>query len=287
VSAAVVRAVAPAKLNLYLHVLGRRPDGYHELDSLVVFASVGDRLTAAPAPTLSLAGDGPFAAALPPAADNLAVRAVARLAERLGRPAGLALRLEKRLPVASGIGGGSADAAAALRAAAQLWQVPAGFDLAGLAAELGADVPVCLAGASAFMGGLGDRLAPAPGMPPLAAVLANPGAPLATAAVFGRFRGPYGGPARFVPDGSRDGLLQALRGRRNDLEATAVELLPAVGRVLAALAALPGARLARMSGSGPTCFALFDDLGAATRAAARLRAAEPDWWTVPCLLAAP
>src|SRR6266851_2033656 len=175
----MISVAAPAKLNLYLHVVGRRPDGYHELDSLVAFADIADTVTAEPADELTLAIDGPFAAALAGAADNLVLRAARLLAAQCRVTAGAALRLTKRLPIASGVGGGSSDAAAALRALQSLWNVSLGRrELAALAARLGADVPVCVLGRPAWLGGIGDRLEVAPALPPVAVVLANPGTPL-------------------------------------------------------------------------------------------------------------
>jgi len=277
----MVRERAPAKLNLYLHVVGRRADGYHLLDSLVAFADIADALTAAPGDGLSLEVAGPFAAALAgPVEDNLVWRAAAGLARRLGRAPDAALRLIKNLPVASGIGGGSSDAAAALRALAALWQAPADpAMLADLAAALGADVPVCLAGRASWVAGIGEAVTPAPPLPQVAVVLANPGAPLATAAVFKHRTGPFGMPARFAaaPRDARH-LASLLRARQNDLTDAAVALVPAIGTVLERLAAQEGALIARMSGSGATCFSLFAAPDAAAAAAAQLRADHPGWW---------
>jgi len=275
------REAAPAKLNLYLHVVGRRPDGYHLLDSLVAFADIGDAIAAAPADTLSLAIEGPFAAALDgPRGENLVWRAASELARHLGRAPGAALTLTKNLPVASGIGGGSSDAAAALRALTALWQAhPEASALATIAARLGADVPVCLDARTAWLGGIGDRVEPAPVLPPVAIVLANPGTPLPTAAVFKRRRAPFSPPARFAEaPRSPVRLVELLAVRRNDLTAAAIALVPAIGNVLAALEAANGALLARMCGSGATCFALFAAADQAAAAADRLRAAHPRWW---------
>lgn len=272
---------APAKLNLYLHVIGRRDDGYHLLDSLVAFADVADQVRAAPASALSLATEGPFAAALGgPPEDNLVWRAAVLLARHLGRVPAAALTLVKTLPVASGIGGGSSDAAATLKALLALWQVSlAPTELHHLAAALGADVPVCLEGRAAWLGGIGEDVAPAPALPPVAVVLANPGVALATPAVFRRRSGAFSAPARFA-EAPRDAaaLVALLAERRNDLTAAALELVPEIGAVLTRLAAAEGALLARMSGSGATCFALFAEPGQAAAAAARLGAEEPRWW---------
>ncbi len=272
---------APAKLNLYLHVLGRRADGYHELDSLVAFAGVGDRLTVAPAaggPHLTITG--PFAAPLAAEdpAGNLVTRAAVALAERLGRSPAVRIVLEKNLPVASGIGGGSADAAACLRALARLWGLPTGHpDLHELGARLGADVPVCLAGRPAYFGGVGDRLDPAPALPEVHVVLVNPGVPVPTPAVFRARQGDFSPSARFAHAPSDAAELAAvLAERRNDLTAPALSVAPAIATVLEALSATPGCLLARLSGSGATCFGLYATTAEADGAAARL--ARPGWW---------
>lgn len=268
---------APAKVNLHLHVTGRRADGYHLLDSLVVFAGAADLLEGAAGAGLSLALSGPEAPSLAAEPDNLVLRAARALADAAGVPPRAALRLEKRLPVASGIGGGSADAAAALRLCARLWGVALpDARMAAVALSLGADVPVCLASRPARMAGVGEVLSPAPALPPFGLLLANPRLAVATPAVFRARSGGFRPPAA-LPGGWDDAAAMArdLSALSNDLQDAAVSLCPAIGGVLAALAALPGARLARMSGSGATCFALFDDPGAARAAAVLL----PDaWW---------
>ena len=266
---------APAKVNLALHVLGRRADGYHLLDSLVVFAGVGDRVRAAAADSLALTVTGPFATALAGEADNLVLRAARALADSAGIVPRAHLTLDKHLPVASGIGGGSADAAAALRVLAQSWNVPEAT--ADLALTLGADVPVCLAGRPARMGGIGGALAPAPRLPPCGLVLVNPGVAVATPAVFqaraGAFSPPLDLPARW-PDAAA--MADDLARLRNDLEMPALALEPAIGAVLAALRARPDVWLARMSGSGATCFGLCPTPAAARAVAAALT--RPGWW---------
>jgi 4-diphosphocytidyl-2-C-methyl-D-erythritol kinase len=267
----MARRFAPAKVNLFLHVTGRRDDGYHLLDSLAVFPAVGDVVGAAPAATLSLEIDGPFGGALAAEADNLLLRAARALKPR----AGAALRLEKNLPVASGIGGGSADAAAGLIALSRLWGVEA--DLPALALGLGADVPVCLESKPARMGGIGELLGAAPALPGFGMVLVNPGVAVATPAVFRARRGGFSAPAA-LPAGWADAAAMAADLARcsNDLQAAAVGLRPVIGEVLAVLAGLPGVLLVRMSGSGATCFALFETPGRA--AAAAREAARPGWW---------
>ncbi|TGN53898.1 4-(cytidine 5'-diphospho)-2-C-methyl-D-erythritol kinase [Paracoccus liaowanqingii] len=262
---------APAKLNLALHVTGRRADGYHLLDSLVCFAAIGDRIALTPGP-LSLTIDGPFAAGLSADADNLCLRA-ARLA---GGQA--AITLTKALPVASGIGGGSADAAAVLRGLARM-----GHPLPDRSERLGADVPVCLAGSPARMQGIGELLTPLPALPTLHLVLVNPGVAVPTPAIFarlGRRDNPPLPPVPAFPDAPA--LIGWLQTVRNDLQPPAIAAAPVIADVLQALEA-SGARLARMSGSGATCFGLFPDASQAAAAAAAL--ARNGWWAVASELA--
>lgn len=269
---------APAKVNLFLHVTGRRADGYHTLDSLAVFGPAADALDAAPAPALSLAVEGPYGAALADGADNLVLSAARALAASVGIEPRAALRLCKRLPVASGIGGGSADAAAALRLLDRLWGLGFGHRrLADVAADLGADVPVCVRAVPARMGGIGGALSPAPAIPDCGLLLVNPGVALATPAVFRARTGSFSAPAA-LPDRWVDaaGMARDLEALRNDLEPPALALCPPVGEVLAALRSLPGCLLARMSGSGATCFGVFAAADAAQRAASLLPTA---WWT--------
>ena len=276
-----VRRAAPAKLNLYLHVLGRRADGYHLLDSLVAFADVADVVTAQRAPALSLEITGPFAGALQDKpSENLVWRAATALARRAGIEPKAALALEKNLPVTSGIGGGSSDAAAALKALGELWLLDLGErPFQGLGASLGADVPVCLFGQPAWIGGIGEAVAPAPALPPCSVVLANPGLSLATPAVFKARIGGFSESARFdAAPADAAALARLLETRRNDLTAPALALAPGISQVLPALEAEPGALIARMSGSGATCFALFADESAAQAAVQRLSAAHPGWW---------
>ncbi len=274
---AAVSVFAPAKINLYLRVTGRRDDGYHLLDSLVVFAAIGDTVTAAPGAALTLAASGPEEAGLPDAEQNLALRAARLLALEAGCGAGAALRLEKCLPVASGIGGGSTDAAATLRALDRLWGLGRdAADLAALGGRLGADLPVCLAARPVRMRGIGERLDPAPGLPEFGLVLANPRQALATQAVFKARDAAFSAPAR-LPEAWPDAaaLARDIAVLGNDLEAAARRLCPVIGEVRTALAALPGCLAAGMSGSGATCFAIFADAARAAAAAAAL----PDaWW---------
>jgi 4-diphosphocytidyl-2-C-methyl-D-erythritol kinase len=263
---------APAKVNLYLHVIGRRADGYHLLDSLAVFPAVGDIVSVTPAAELGLSISGRFGAVLQAEQDNLLLRAA-----RLLRPgAGVALTLEKNLPVASGIGGGSADAAAALRLLSQHWGLSAPLHEAALA--LGADVPVCLDSVPARMGGIGDLLAPAPRLPRFGIMLVNPGVAVATPSVFKARQGPFSAAAA-LPEAWHDArdMAAALGRLTNDLQAPAVALQPVIGEVLKMLETLPGALLARMSGSGATCFAIFATPEEAVAAAEKID--RPGWWS--------
>ncbi|MFN3077052.1 MAG: 4-(cytidine 5'-diphospho)-2-C-methyl-D-erythritol kinase [Alphaproteobacteria bacterium] len=289
----VLWVFAPAKVNLALHVVGRRGDGYHLLDSLVVFVDVGDRIGVGPADRLVLTLTGPAGPSLAGEADNIVLRAARSLAEAAGIPARAAITLEKHLPVASGIGGGSTDAAATLLALARLWNVSLSeSEMATLALRLGADVPVCLFRRPAIMTGIGDHVAPAPALPPAWLVLVNPGQPLSTPAVFraraasapaGTFSSPR--PLTTSP-ADVHALAAALAERGNDLTEAACTLAPEIGTVLTALAARPGCLLARMSGSGATCFGLFADAAGAETAAAELRAEHPRWWTAAAALLA-
>lgn len=262
---------APAKINLALHVLGRRADGYHELDSIVGFADVGDRLSFAPAARLELIVEGPFAAGLPAGEDNLAMRAARALGEDTV-PARIVLR--KELPISSGMGGGSSDAAAVLRGLPRLsGRVVAPERLRKLALSLGADVPACLHGRACRMRGAGEHVEDVGQAGPWHVLLANPGIALSTAAVFGAL-----GLRPGETSGSPIGAGAALEDCRNDLEAPAIRLAPAVATVLEALRGQDGARLARMTGSGATCFGLFGRRADAERAAAALRRDHRHWW---------
>jgi 4-diphosphocytidyl-2-C-methyl-D-erythritol kinase len=273
----MLHEAAPAKVNLFLRVVGRRDDGYHLLDSLVVFAGIGDEVVAAPRADLRLTLDGPEAGALRAEPDNLVLRAARALAAAAARTADADLRLVKRLPVASGIGGGSADAAATLRALLRLWGIaPEAVDLPRLALTLGADVPVCLAARAARMGGIGETITPPPRLPAFGLLLANPRIAVPTQAVFRARAGAFSAPARLPavwPDASR--MAADLAGLGNDLQDAALSLCPAIGAVLAAIAAQAGCLLARMSGSGATCFGIFATPAHAAAAAAAL---PESWW---------
>ncbi|MGA8616417.1 MAG: 4-(cytidine 5'-diphospho)-2-C-methyl-D-erythritol kinase [Xanthobacteraceae bacterium] len=281
---------APAKVNLTLRVLGRRADGYHELESLVAFAEVGDRLSFAPGGELALTVRGPNAAQAGEGADNLVLKAARAFAVRVAGIGLGAFDLDKRLPVAAGLGGGSADAAAALRLLARANNIP-GDDgrLYDAARVTGADVPVCLDPRPRLMRGIGEILSAPLKLPALPVVLANPGVALPTKSVFAGWR-------RVEPQAltldvaslakitSRDEYLQLLATQTNDLENAAIDVEPIIAEVLVALRALTGCRLARMSGSGATCFALFSSAAAAIEAAKALSDKYPQWWVRPSAL---
>jgi len=311
----VIRS-APAKINLYLHVTGRRDDGFHELDSLVVFADVGDVITVEDGAGLSLSITGPFAESLPADDDNLVLRAARLLAAHANIRADAHITLEKNLPIASGIGGGSADAAATLKALVDFWGIELSdhdihhvahdiaddldtartlstlfklwrddlganmLDVIGL--ELGADVPVCLQGLPVYMGGIGERLDMAPHLPPAWLVLVNPGAHVSTPEIFKAYKASekdFSKPARFH-NHPRDAtqLAALLAERTNDLMAPAQALTPEIQIVLDSLNDTGDALLTRMSGSGATCFALFATKSSARAVAQRLAQAHPQWW---------
>lgn len=284
----VIAEWARAKVNLTLRVLGRRADGYHALESLVVFADAADRLTLVADQADGFSMDGPTAGAVE--GDNLVARVLSLAREAAPELAFGHLHLEKDLPVAAGIGGGSADAAAAIRAI--LRRHPGVLPLVRLvasASRLGADVPACLLSRALVMRGIGEEVMPLRHLAPVHAVLVNSGVPLSTAAVFQALAAtPV--PAEAQPldwpeeiDGLED-LIQIIAGRPNDLELPARKLLPAIGDMLDALAALPGCRLARMSGSGATCFGLFDGPQAAQAAERQLRGSHPAWWVATTTL---
>ena len=248
-----------------------------------MFAAVGDRARAKAAGSLRLEIEGPFGPGLP-VEDNLVLHAARTLRAARGVSAGATITLHKALPPASGVGGGSADAAAAIRVLARLWGVAP--LTAAEALPLGADVPVCLAGEPVRMRGVGERLDPVPDLPPFALILANPGRPVGTGAVFAALAGRAGEPMGPMPRAlSYEGFVAWLSGRTNHLAGPAAAVEPAIERVLARLRALPGVDLARLSGSGATAFGLCRDVGAARSAAAALRAAEPDWWVAPAAVA--
>lgn len=282
---------APAKINLTLHVVGRRADGYHELESLVAFSRSGDRLSLIPGEEFKLSIEGPTAQASGELAKNLVVKAVRNIAEQVEGLRLGAFHLVKNLPVAAGIGGGSSDAAAALRLVARANDLPLDDPrLLSAAQATGADVPVCLAARARMMAGIGERLGPILELPPLPALIVNPRQPLETKAVFACMKiapgdsAGFGGHPQIASGVDYETLIAALRKSRNDMEDAACVLAPIIGDVLAILAAAPGCRLTRMSGSGATCFAIFTDCRAVSRAKKAIVGAHPDWWLKSTIL---
>jgi len=280
----MTRVQAPAKVNLALHVTGRRADGYHEIETLVAFAAFGDTVTAEPWDGIDLVLDGPFADALRNGPANLVLKAAQALVTLAPAGVGARLHLTKNLPVASGIGGGSADAAATLIALRRCWRLPVATNLHGIAEKLGADVPMCLDSRPLIARGAGERIEPI-GLPAdLPCVLVNPGVALSTREVFAALdRRDNSGLERFPPAGVD---LDWLRRQRNDLEEPAASLCPAIGEVLDVLSGCAGNQIARMSGSGATCFGLFASDREAGAAAARIAALRPGWWCIATRLLA-
>ena len=276
----MIRVLAPAKLNLFLHVGGKRDDGYHDLQSLVVFAGVADTLTFESADALSMEIEGPFAAELAVEPNNLVLKAANAFASAAGHALAARIRLTKALPVAAGIGGGSADAAATMRGLNALWQ--AGLTQALLeqtALALGSDVPACLASAPLWMEGRGERITPLSQFPALPLVLVNPRLKLSTADVFAALEARRGNSLGALPSAFHDraSLLKFLSGTVNDLEAPARQRAPEIRDVLAGLSH-EGAVFARMSGSGATCFGIYETEQQAARAAEAIAANRPGWW---------
>ncbi len=279
-----VNVFAPAKINLTLHVTGQRRDGHHTLDSLVVFAPFGDTLTIQNSKTLKLTVDGPERFDVPDDMANL----VLRVAHMLAEDRGAAIALTKNLPVASGIGGGSADAAAALRGLLQFWRLGDMTSMsddqlrpyAAQLLELGADIPMCMISSPARIGGIGEKIVPLTDLPPLPALLVNPRQPVSTPEVFTALR-PRINPAmpETIPafTGTLD-FVEWLAQQRNDLQATAIGLQPAIADVLKSLAKSDRVLLSRMSGSGATCFGLFPDKASAVAAGEFIRRDHPAWW---------
>jgi len=277
-----IAVAAPAKLNLFLHVGDRRADGYHDLESLVAFTTCGDEIVLEAADDIALSLSGPFGAELATGSEeNLVLRAARALARSTGAQCGVRIALTKNLPVASGMGGGSADAAAVLRGLVRLWQIEPDRDLLhGIAASLGADVPACLDCVACWMEGKGERVHALPALPNAGVLLVNPGIPLPTAQVFAAIRSRRGLGVTRPEHAFKDAraLVGFLQTTTNDLEAPARVLAPVIGDVLRDLADLPDILLARMSGSGATCFGLFEDERSVRTAGVLLRALHPEWW---------
>jgi len=269
----MIEEFAPAKVNLSLHVTGQRGDGYHLLDSLVVFVDIGDRLTFEPSNSLSIEVSGTRAKGVPTDSSNLILKA-ARLFDG---SRGAKIALDKQLPAAAGIGGGSSDAAAALRGLARLWGVECPED----PLALGADVPVCLRARSTWMRGIGEDLSDVPTLPETWLVLTNPGVAIETPSVFERLTNKNQAPMSDLPKvGSAQELADWLGETRNDLQQPAIEIAPVVGLAIDLMAKQSGCLIARMSGSGATCWGMFGSKHEADAAAANLQAMRPDWWSV-------
>ncbi|MTI19339.1 4-(cytidine 5'-diphospho)-2-C-methyl-D-erythritol kinase [Rhodobacteraceae bacterium RKSG542] len=279
-----VEELARAKVNLALHVTGQREDGYHLLDSVVVFPEFGDRLTLAPSDATSLDIEGPFADLLPgDQTGNLIFKAAQLLAESVPNSRGAMIGMVKALPVSAGIGGGSADAAATFRALTRLWGIsPSKQELEKLAARLGADVPMCLQSNPIRCRGIGEIIEPIPALPKGALVLVNPGVSLATPVVFEALQNKKNSGLPQMPEkfASIQGLAEWLKSCRNDLQAPATTLVPEIADVISVLQSQPETLLARMSGSGATCFALCSSLAAAQQLEERIRDNRPNWWCV-------
>jgi 4-diphosphocytidyl-2-C-methyl-D-erythritol kinase len=275
----VLREMAPAKINLYLHITGKRDDGYHLLDSLVAFADVNDKLEVTFSDTLTLVTEGSYAAKLP-AKDNIVLKAAEALRKQYNVTKGAAITLHKNLPIGAGLGGGSADAAAAIRLLSRFWKItPGPKELHDIALALGADVLACLRATSVYMGGIGDVIETGPSFVGTYIVLINPGKPLATEKVFARFKDDFSTAVRHPHAfGSQEACIQFLQKTKNDLQNTAIEMLPEIETILKALVAQKDCQLARMSGSGATCFGMFSEALPAQNAAQELSAEYPDWW---------
>jgi len=280
---ATIKAIAPAKVNLTLHVTGQRDDGYHLLDSLVVFAGVADQLTATIAPDMRIAVSGPFSTGVPVDERNLMMRAADALRQARGVTNGALLTLEKHLPHAAGIGSGSSDAAVTLAMLAELWGVDPLPASAPEVVALGADVPVCLrAPDPTRMSGIGDVLAPVPQLPPCAIVLVRPRVDVPTGQVFHSMTDKNGAPMTPLPDGvDYDAFVNWLKAQRNDMQAAAEKIAPEISEVIAKLDSLPGVSVAGMSGSGATCYGLVKDMATARHVARIVQVSQMDWWVAP------
>ena len=282
----MLKAIARPKVNLFLHVTGKRRDGYHLLESLVVFPEGGDVISVAPHRELSLKVAGPFSGMVGAAKDNLILKA-ANLLQKYGATAeGAEITLEKHLPVAAGIGGGSADAAATLQRLNDLWRLNLPLaQLAEIGLEIGADVPSCLLGRPALMSGIGEKLQEIKKFPKLNILLVNFGIMVPTGDVFKKLEIRNISTPGFDPTvGSVNDLTRELRKCRNDLQTPALELVPEIGDVLNAIEGLEGCHLARMSGSGGTCFGLFETANSAEAAARHIQTIHPDWWVLPTMV---
>jgi 4-diphosphocytidyl-2-C-methyl-D-erythritol kinase len=281
----VLRELAKAKINFYLHVTGKRPDNYHVLDSLVAFSDVGDKLEIIPADEITVTVTGPFAEVVP-AKDNSVIKAAQALKTQFKVTHGAAITLHKNLPAGAGLGGGSADAAAALRLLSRFWKLkPTAPELHKISIGLGADVPACLRSTTLYVGGIGETLESGPVMAGLPIVLVYPGKPLLTRDVFMAHKAAFSSAPRHPHAfAERNALIQFLQKNKNDLQSTAITLLPEIGKALDALKTEQGCQLARMTGSGSTCFGCFSDISEAQAAAQKIAEKNPSWWVKPAVI---
>ncbi|MCH7806195.1 MAG: 4-(cytidine 5'-diphospho)-2-C-methyl-D-erythritol kinase [Proteobacteria bacterium] len=288
-----ITVLAPAKVNLFLHIIGRRDDGYHLLESVFAFADFGDRITVESAAEMNFSVTGRFASVCRRAGcdgdTNIVARAAVKLRQLCGASAGATITLEKNLPLSAGLGGGSSDAAAALKVLQVLWRAePDEARLVELALELGADVPACLVGEPCFVAGIGELITPLEIFEDISCVLVNPLKPLSTSGVFQTFAASgraFSQPLALTPELTED-LWTLLKGTHNDLQGPALGMCDEIGKILGALEAAEGTLLTRMSGSGATCYGLYENREAAGSAARTIAAASPGWWVKACTLTA-
>lgn len=277
--------LAPAKINLFLHITGKRPDGYHCLESLISFADIGDEVTLEAADDFILRIDGPFAGQLPETSDNLISDAFKRLSAETGHPLNVAVTLTKNLPIGAGIGGGSADAAAAIRLLLKHWNIFVNEEVLNpFLLSIGADVPVCFANQTSFVSGIGEVVEPMGLIEPIPALIVNPGSFLSTPEVFKQGVAQYSHPIKYIVPTSKDELMAFLKAQHNDLEVPAIACLPVINEVLRKIQEQQGCEFARMSGSGATCFGLFETKEQADLAGKEIRKQHPEWWVQSCFI---
>ena len=277
---------APAKINLYLNIIGQRVNDYHELDSLIAFAAHGDQIEVKKCDHFKLEASGPFSETLPPINENLVIKAAKELARGTNYEGGACIKLIKNLPVSSGVGGGSADAAATLKALNDLWETNLqNKDLMVMALRLGADVPACMLSKTARMSGIGDKLSKVSGLPNCGILLVNPGIPISTVNVFQLFEGDFSNQVKIPKIENSEAFFDFLSNQKNDLQDAAIKIAPIIKEVLNILTDDPNCRLARLSGSGGTCFGLYEDEATALFTAESMFGHFPDWWIQPTRLA--
>ena len=276
---------APAKINLYLNIIGQRVNDYHELDSLIAFAAHGDQIEVKKCDHFKLEASGPFSETLPPSNENLVIKAAKELARGTNYEGGACIKLIENLPVSSGVGGGSADAAATLKALNDLWETNLqNKDLMVMALRLGADVPVCMLSKTARMSGIGDKISKVSGVPNCGILLVNPGIPISTVNVFQLFEGDFSNQVKIPKIENSEAFFDFLSNQKNDLQDAAIKIAPIIKEVLNILTDDPNCRLARLSGSGGTCFGLYEDEATALFTAESMFGHFPDWWIQPTRL---